>query len=137
MSWFGVGRSEEEDERKFSDKELTLKMIDYVSPYKRAIWITTILIVINTGLTLAPPYIIGRLFDMALESDLSILLLVLLVVTNLILNFLTWFLGEYLTRVITIRAITSHSVIPIDCSIYYSDTSFHFLVLGSSLSIAL
>jgi ATP-binding cassette subfamily B protein len=106
MSWFGVGRSEEEDEKKFTDRELTVKMINYITPYKRAIWITTILIIINTGLTLAPPYIIGRLFDMGLESDPSISLLVILIATNLVLNFLTWFLGEYLTRVITIRAIT-------------------------------
>ena len=106
MSWFGVGRSEEGDERKFTDRELTLKMIGYISPYKRAIWITTALIIVNTGLTLAPPYIIGRLFDMALETEPSILLLILLVIANLILNFLTWYLGEYLTRIITIRAIT-------------------------------
>ncbi|NPE07223.1 MAG: ABC transporter ATP-binding protein [Asgard group archaeon] len=106
MSWFGVGRSEEEGERKFTDKELTQKMIHYISPYKRAILITTIFIVINTALTLAPPYIIGRLFDMALEIDASIRIIIALVITNMVLNFLTWFLGEYLTRVITIRAIT-------------------------------
>ncbi|MCK5183030.1 MAG: hypothetical protein KAQ95_01905, partial [Candidatus Heimdallarchaeota archaeon] len=106
MSWFGVGRSEEESERKFTDKELTQKMIHYISPYKRAILITTIFIVINTALTLAPPYIIGRLFDMALGTDASLGIIIGLVITNMILNFLTWFLGEYLTRVITIRAIT-------------------------------
>ncbi len=106
MSWFGVGRSEEESERKFTDKELTQKMLHYISPYKRAILITTIFIVINTALTLAPPYIIGRLFDMAIGTDASIGIIIGLVITNMILNFLTWFLGEYLTRVITIRAIT-------------------------------
>ncbi|MCE7744430.1 MAG: ABC transporter ATP-binding protein [Candidatus Heimdallarchaeota archaeon] len=106
MSWFGVGRSEEESERKFTDKELTQQMMHYISPYKRAILITTIFIVINTALTLAPPYIIGRLFDMAIEADTSIGIIIALVITNMVLNFLTWFLGEYLTRVITIRAIT-------------------------------
>ena len=55
MSWFGVGRSEEESERKFNDKELTQKMLHYISPYKRAILITTIFSVINTGLARAPP----------------------------------------------------------------------------------
>ncbi|MCK4803086.1 MAG: ABC transporter ATP-binding protein, partial [Spirochaetes bacterium] len=106
MSWFGVGRSEEDTERKFTDRELTQKMIHYIAPYKRAILITTIFIVINTALTLPYPYIIGMLFDLAIGTDPSFGLIIGLVITNMVLNFLTWFLGEYLTRVITIRAIT-------------------------------
>ena len=110
MSWFGVGRSEEESERKFTDRELTQRMISYVVPYKKSILITTIVIVINTLLSLAPPFIIGRLLDYAVDlaegGTPSITLIVLMIATNFVLNILLWYLGEYLTRVITIRAIT-------------------------------
>ncbi len=110
MSWFGVGRSEEESEGKFTDRELTQRIISYISPYKKDIFITTIIIMINTAFSLAPPYIIGRLLDFAVElsegGTPSIALIVTLAVTNFVLNGILWYLGEYLTRVITIRAIT-------------------------------
>ncbi len=108
MSWFGVGRSEEEDERKFTDRELTSKMLEYVAPYKGAIIFTTIIIVLNTVLALAPPYIIGYLLSIAEEPIIDRLFATIfgLVFTNLILNGLNWFLGEYLVRVITIKTIT-------------------------------
>ncbi|NHK31108.1 MAG: ABC transporter ATP-binding protein [Asgard group archaeon] len=111
MSWFGVGRSDEEDERRFTDKELTSKMLEYVTPYKGAIILTTIIIVINTVLALAPPYIIGTLLSIAEEPVVNRLYAIILglVATNLILNFLNWFLGEYLVRVITIKTITKSS----------------------------
>lgn len=108
MSWFGVGRSEEDDERRFTDKELTSKMLEYVVPYKGAIILTTIVIVLNTILALVPPYIIGYLLSIAEEPVINRLygIIIGLVVTNLILNVLNWFLGEYLVRVITIKTIT-------------------------------
>jgi ABC-type multidrug transport system fused ATPase/permease subunit len=108
MSWFGVGRSEEEDERKFSDKELTSKMIEYVKPHKKQILLVTIIIVVNTFLSLAPPYILGKVLTWA-ESPFEnyfYTVIALVFVSNLILNFLNWFLGEYLVRVIVIRTIT-------------------------------
>ncbi|NHJ46642.1 MAG: ABC transporter ATP-binding protein [Asgard group archaeon] len=108
MSWFGVGRSEEEDERKFTDKELTSKMIEYVKPHKKQIILVTIIIVINTFLSLAPPYILGKVLTWA-ESPFEnyfYTAIALVFVANLILNFLNWFLGEYLVRVIVIRTIT-------------------------------
>jgi ATP-binding cassette subfamily B protein len=108
MSWFGVGRSEEEDERKFSDKELTSKMIEYVKPHKKQILLVTIIIVVNTFLSLAPPYILGKALTWA-ESPFEnyfYTAIALVFVANVILNFLNWFLGEYLVRVIVIRTIT-------------------------------
>ena len=108
MSWFGVSRSEEDDERKFSDKELTSKMIGYIAPYKREIWVTTLIIIINTILNIFPPLLIGYALDLAIDLDISnpFTIISLLLLANLVLNFLTWYLGEYLTRVITIKTIT-------------------------------
>jgi len=111
MSYFGVGRSEEKDERKFSDRELTKKMIKYVGPYKKSIFYATLVIILNTVISIFPPYLMGYVLDLAKVADQtrSYLILGALILTNLILNFLTWFLGEYLIRVITIRAITKTS----------------------------
>ncbi|HUT80451.1 MAG TPA: ABC transporter ATP-binding protein [Candidatus Bathyarchaeia archaeon] len=110
MAWFGVGNSEEEEDRKkFSDRELTKKMLSYVGPYKKAIIVTTIIIVINTVISLAPPWIMGTLLDIAEESIIvskTNLFLGLLIAANLMINILNWYLGEYLTRVLTIKAIT-------------------------------
>ncbi|MFW9924246.1 MAG: ABC transporter ATP-binding protein [Candidatus Thorarchaeota archaeon] len=109
MSWFGVGRSEEEEERKFTDRELTIKMYNYISPYKKAIIITTIIIVINTIISLAPPYIIGKLLDYAIITldKKTIGIVIGLVIANGLASILTWLLGEYLRYVITIKAISN------------------------------
>ena len=108
MSWFGVGRSEEEDERKFTDKELTKRMFSYIAPFKRSILVVTIIIIINTALSLAPPYVTGKLLDLAVvdREDLQIVLIIILVVTQMVLSILTWLLGEYLRTVITIKTVT-------------------------------
>ena len=108
MSWFGVGRSEEEDERKFTDRELTKRMFSYIAPFKRSIWVVTIIIIINTALSLAPPYVTGKLLDLAVvdRADLQIVLIILLVVVQMVLSILTWLLGEYLRSVITIKTVT-------------------------------
>ena len=109
MSWFGVGRSEEEDERKFTDKELTIRMFHYISPYKKAIIITTIIIIVNTALSLLPPLIISALIDRAALKGVNndTWIIIGLVSANVVLNIATWLLGEYLRVVITIRTITS------------------------------
>ncbi len=111
MSYFGVGRSEEKDERKFSDRELTKKMIRYIRPYKKAIFFATLIIIVNTALNIAPPYLMGYVLDLAktLDKPNSYVILGMLIFTNLLLNFLTWFLGEYLIRVITIKTISKTS----------------------------
>ena len=109
MSWFGVGRSEEEDERKFTDKELTIRMFRYISPYKKAIIVTTIIIVVNTLLNLLPPIVISALLDRAVMEGVNNDLWTIfgLVSANILLNIVTWLLGEYLRVVITIKTITS------------------------------
>ncbi len=110
MAWFGVGNSEEEeDKKKFTDLELTKKMFSYVKPYKKAIFFTTIIIVIDTLIALTPPYIMGTLIDIAEETitvEKTYLFLGLLIAANLLTNLLNWLLGEYLTRILTIKAIT-------------------------------
>jgi ABC-type multidrug transport system fused ATPase/permease subunit len=112
MSWFGVGRSEEDEERKFSDRELTTKIIEYIKPYRKPVFVTTIIIVINTLLALLPPFIMGELIDMAENIAGTIFpanvgWMILLIVVNLLLSVVTWFLGEYLRVYITIKAVTN------------------------------
>ncbi|MHA1354890.1 MAG: ABC transporter ATP-binding protein [Candidatus Heimdallarchaeota archaeon] len=109
MSWFGVGRSDEESERKFTDKELTQKMFQYFSPYKKAILVSTIIIVINTLIQLLPPFAIGKLLDLAVlePTGSSVALMIGLIVANFVAQILAWILGEYLRQVITIKAISN------------------------------
>ncbi len=108
MSWFGVGRSEEEDETKFTDRELTVKMFKYISPYKKAIIVTTLIIVINTFLTLLPPIIISSLLDRAIMEGVNhdTWIIIGLVGANIGINILTWLLGDYLRVVITIKTVS-------------------------------
>ena len=109
--WFGVGRSDEESERKFTDKELTQKMFQYFSPYKKAIITTTIIIIINTLILLLPPYAIGKLLDFAVlkPTGTGIAIIVGLIVANFVAQILAWVLGEYLRYYITIKAISNAS----------------------------
>ncbi|HUU77463.1 MAG TPA: ABC transporter ATP-binding protein [candidate division Zixibacteria bacterium] len=108
MSWFGVGRSDEDTDRKFTDRELTQRMFSYISPYKRSIILVTIIIIVNTAFSLAPPYITGKLLDLSIvdQEELRIGLIIGLVIGQFILSILTWLLGEYLQRVITIKTVT-------------------------------
>ncbi|MHA1556848.1 MAG: ABC transporter ATP-binding protein, partial [Candidatus Heimdallarchaeota archaeon] len=108
MSWFGVGRSEEEDESIFTDRELTVKMFKYISPYKKAIIVTTIIIIINTVLTLLPPLIISLLLDRAVMEGVNndTWVIIGLVGANIAINILTWLLGDYLRVVITIKTVS-------------------------------
>jgi ABC-type multidrug transport system fused ATPase/permease subunit len=109
MSWFGVGRSDEETERRFSDRELTQRMLTYIKPYTKEIVLTTIIILINVGLNLFPPFIIGRLIDIATGSlgGYGWEWIVGLIVLNILLSGITWFLGDYLRVAISIKAISS------------------------------
>ncbi|MBD3190041.1 MAG: ATP-binding cassette domain-containing protein [Candidatus Heimdallarchaeota archaeon] len=110
MSWFGVGRSDEETERQFSDKFLTKKMIHYTSPYKKEIIYVTLIIILNTLLNLAPPYIVGKLMDLAVETAQGtpqVGLIITLVIVNLVLSGLTWLFGDYLRPLIQITAISN------------------------------
>lgn len=109
MSWFGVGRSDEDSERKFTDRELTQKMFQYFSPYKKAIITTTIIIIINTLIQLFPPWAIGKLLDYAVlqPSGTGVVIIVLLIVANFAASIITWVLGEYLRYIITIKAVTN------------------------------
>ncbi|MHA1124686.1 MAG: ABC transporter ATP-binding protein [Candidatus Heimdallarchaeota archaeon] len=111
MTWFGVGRSDEESERKFTDKELTRKMLHYFTPYKKAIITTTIIIIINTLIQLLPPWAIGKLLDFAVlkPTGTGVAIVVGLIVANLAAQILAWILGEYLRYYITIKAITNAS----------------------------
>ncbi|MEA2070405.1 MAG: ABC transporter ATP-binding protein [Asgard group archaeon] len=108
MSWFGVGRSDEDTEREFSDRELTKRMWQYIRPYKKTIVITTILIVINTLLGLLPPYITGKILDLATltPTENTFLIILLLIIGNILVGGLQWFLYEYLRVALTIKAIS-------------------------------
>ncbi|NHJ87013.1 MAG: ABC transporter ATP-binding protein [Asgard group archaeon] len=111
MSWFGVGRSEEDIERKFTDRELTSQMLEYVKPYKKAVLVTTLIILVNTALSLLPPYIIGILLNEARKvyqglDNLGAVIIILLIVANTLLSFLTWYLGDDLRSIITLKVAT-------------------------------